>query len=315
VLLPLLLLAACASNPEVDVAPLVAEAGDDDARGAGGDTGAGDTGAGDDTEPRGGDTGPSETGSDTGFSHTDTTPPDVDTGAAETGAPDTGSPETGAEDRSDPALAALVVGRTYVFDLASARVTEPGSVGSLLVSYLGAALLVEVTGADATTIAVRWGWTDTRGRAQDTCAPTADATGAFTGTHAFATDPTAAHLWALEEMAGEEAVFSGTFSADGSDVRDATFRLLADTSGLAGFLGSDDPYEFCSLVASLGETCEACADGDVTCLPFAFTEMTGRDVSPLALVEVATPCPCGCRPGTRRPVDPAPAPSYAPSHA
>lgn len=176
--------------------------------------------------------------------------------------------DTDSETGSDPEVPD-VLGHTYDFDLNGPDVTWTApNAGPFLVDSLSTThvlLMVEEAGTYLDTVAAL-GWvSESDGTLQQyPCAVAIDFEAReFDESPAFAVGPRDA-----EWIAGGftipvyDLTYAGTFVPDGSEVQDAQITGLIDTRPLDYLIGADS----CSLLASLGDTCIDCPDGEPVCL-------------------------------------------------
>ena len=192
--------------------------------------------------------------------------------AADTAIPltnDSGSADSA--DSSPPIEGRL--GRTWRFDLRTATIPEPAKAGELLRSYLGSHLLVQVVGEGEGAMSLRLAWSEGDADAQAPGVPTADvAASPDEGT--FTSAPTQLLFHALDGMACESLVLTGTMSADYAEVDDASVAFRGDTAALMDILSEEEPTAFCDLLESFGGACETCDSTAETCAWFRFEGMT-----------------------------------------
>lgn len=186
-----------------------------------------------------------------------------------------------------------LAGRTWSVDLSSGRLAEPAGLEVLLSAYMTSRLLLEVEGADATGLALRWGWSDPAAPAlaQDVCAPTTDATAGFSTNPSFSAGPTAGWFPNLAPTKAEDVTVRGTFFPDGTVVSDVAWSGLVHTGPWAALIDPAAPGAFCDLLPPLGASCQACADGSPLCLRLVLDELQGVEVSPLPIATVPDVCP------------------------
>lgn len=163
-----------------------------------------------------------------------------------------------------------LVGRTYVFSLAEARMTEPAVLEPLVDALFTAPLLFMVVAADAESIT----WEGAPGTAALEQVP-GQATWPFP-----AADFTSAPHFGIEasaisfEIGGhslpvESFFLEGDFASDAGAVLAGRASGFADTREVSLLFGEGETAA-CDLVAENGVNCEPCTDGAVLCLPIAF---------------------------------------------
>lgn len=188
---------------------------------------------------------------------------------------------------SDPTTLA---GRTWTLDLAAGRLRAPAGLDTLFAPYLRAAVLLEVTDAPATALAVRTGWTRPGVSEQDPCSPTTDLTADFTVNPNLVAGPADGWFPNVVPTRAEGVIVTGTWTWDGERLVDATWSGVVDTAPWAALADPEDPGSFCAALAPLGGTCEACRDGSTWCLRMTIEALEGRDGGPSPLAAVPAPC-------------------------
>jgi hypothetical protein len=159
-----------------------------------------------------------------------------------------------------------LTGKTYALDLASGRFVHPEGVGDLLQQYLTADVLIGVQSVDGTDLQMigAIGKTDADPPEQDVCAetipfPVAD----FSDNPFFQVGPATTTINVQGySITIDDLLISGAFAPDGTYITGAVLSGKIDTRPLVPLLdenGEDDAI--CQLAASIGVTCEACADG------------------------------------------------------
>lgn len=181
-----------------------------------------------------------------------------------------------------------LVGRTWSFDLSTGRYVTPSGLEPLFAGHMTGALLVEAQGAEGATLELRQGWS--AGGAQDVCSATVDAAVDFTSNPDVQLGPVDGSFPNLGPTRTFGATLTGTFTAEGHRVEDATWTALVDTAPWGLALTPADPDAFCALLPPFGAACESCPDGAGTCLRFTLDGVVGLEVSPLPLAEVTGPC-------------------------
>lgn len=187
---------------------------------------------------------------------------------------------------------ASLIRRTYVVDLSRATWVEPKGFGTILALYFTSPLLVGVEWADARMLdlmGAMGGRFSSGDVGQDKSEPTWDLPLA-----SFAESP-----WFRAEADELRLVVSdaplriygfsleGTFAADGSAMGGVRLRGAGDTRELGDLVNSpDDPQAICRLAASVGATCTACPDGEVTCLTLDATGIRADAYPGLVLVAI-----------------------------
>jgi hypothetical protein len=179
-----------------------------------------------------------------------------------------------------------VDGRTYLVDLQDARIAEPAGVGPLLALKLDQAILLTVSSVDATSLTMIGALTVDGGSTQDFCLPTID----FPKPADFTESP----YWEVQadetilnvadnDVAIQDLVISGTFSADGATFGGGVLAGTIDTSLLGVILGSEDPGYMCDLADDFGDECSKCPDGSPYCLGLRLDQLVGDSAGTVAV--------------------------------
>jgi hypothetical protein len=159
-----------------------------------------------------------------------------------------------------------LVGRTYMFDLASAEYEQPPGIGALVALYVSAQVLLGVTAADATTLALLGGQgeVDAGMYVQDMDVATFDLGGVdFTAAPFFVGTAPEIEIVVDDSYTLYDFAAQGTFAPDGDSVGGATISMKVDTTNLgeAMNLPGDDPMAVCDFIEPLGIPCETCPGG------------------------------------------------------
>ena len=184
-----------------------------------------------------------------------------------------------------------LVGRTYVFGLDSATITEPAALNTFR-GMLTAPILLGVEAADATSIS--WlGALGIRGSTAGTYvqadAPTWDFPAAdFTATPYFSAGADAIVLGMATgsgtvEIPVTDFHVEGVFAADGESLEEAVVTGFADMRNVAV---SGTPV--CNLLSGFGVPCAACGDGEVACLDIVAENIHAAYVPGLVVDPVAS---------------------------
>ncbi len=210
------------------------------------------------------------------------TPTDLDFQTSAVGAP-----------LNDPEM--TLTGGDFRLDLASATFTEPPGVGSLLAQYISDVHMVfHIDGLDdvAGTVEVYSGLLEEDGNdyVQDMCVPTTDfPTGDWSNPY-LEIGPADVEV----DMEGygmplTGLTIGGSFTVDGLSIAGGTYDAQMDTRALDPLIDPDaDPGATCDLMATLGISCEPCADGSGTfCLTISAQDVAADSVNVLAFHPVS----------------------------
>lgn len=163
-------------------------------------------------------------------------------------------------------------GRTYVFRLSEADITEPAFLDVIADSYLNVPLLLGITAADDTSIDILGALgtlnddgSYTQNMAQLTWDfPAADFT---TRPFFFAQAEYIVLSYQGTPIPIEDFTIEGTFTADGTAIMEGRATGLGDSRELGQMIfGDDDPAAICNLAEDQGVYCVPCADGGPYCL-------------------------------------------------
>lgn len=189
--------------------------------------------------------------------------------------------------------ATTLQGRTYLLNLADARITEPPGIGALLSSELdGVAIYTGITDVDATaktiTVVGGLGRDGAATPTQEYCDPTIDFPVAdFSGSPHFeisgegATPITVAGTTVYIENLN----ISGDFAADLSYFGGGVLAGTIDTRPL-DFEFGDEVGFICNTAAALGVVCAPCGDGEPFCLSLVADSIDAQLVADLELVVI-----------------------------
>lgn len=176
---------------------------------------------------------------------------------------------------------AELVGRTYVWRLSEAEITEPSFLDFVATTYLTVPLLISVAAADETTIDLLGGV----GNLEDDGSYTqvmSEETWDFPSGD-FAAQPyfEAYAEYITVSYAGipipiEQFHLSGTFTADGARIEMGVGSGLGDSRHMGPLLGlsGDDYNAVCEIAAGAGVECEPCSDGEPYCIYIVAEEIT-----------------------------------------
>ncbi len=179
-----------------------------------------------------------------------------------------------------------LVGRTYVFGLDAATITEPALLNNFR-SMLTAPILLSVASADATSIS--WiGALGLRGTTAGTYdqadLPTWDFPAADFSTSPYFSASAASIV--LSYPAGDIPVsdfhVAGVFAADGESLEEAVVTGFAD---MRNVVVSGQPV--CTLLSGFGVPCAACDDGELSCLDIVAESIHASYVPGLVVEPVA----------------------------
>lgn len=167
-----------------------------------------------------------------------------------------------------------LIGRTYVFSLSEARLSEPSVLEPLVDAFFTAPLLFMVVSADTEEITWEGALGNSEGEQiadQPTWSfPAAD----FTSAPYFAIEvPSISFDISGYPLPVENFSLSGDFTSDATAVAGARASGFADTRGVAALFG-DSESAACDVVAENGVYCEECDDGSPFCLRLAFDSIT-----------------------------------------
>ncbi len=161
---------------------------------------------------------------------------------------------------------AALVGRTYLFDLATAEYAKPPGIGALVALYVSAQVLIGVEAADASTIDLLGGQGAIEGGMYeqdlgvDTFALGAD----FTAAPFFTANADEIEIVVDNTYTMYDFSIEGTFAPDGSSIGGAQLAMKVDTTNLGDAMnlpGGDDPMAVCDYIEPLGIPCETCPGG------------------------------------------------------
>lgn len=163
-------------------------------------------------------------------------------------------------------------GRTYVFRLSEADITEPAFLDVIADSYLNVPLLLGITAADDTSIDLLGALGDLNddgSYSQDLAQTTWDFPAAdfTTSPFFFAQAEYIVLSYQGTPIPIEDFTIEGTFTADGTEIVKGRATGLGDSRELGSMIfGDDDPAAICNLAEDQGVYCVPCADGGPYCL-------------------------------------------------
>lgn len=182
-----------------------------------------------------------------------------------------------------------LVGRTYVFTLADADITEPAILEQFDDALLTAPLLFGIMAADDTSLTFEGalGYADDLTQVEDQPTwpfPAAD----FSTAPYFAA--AADHInikYGDVDIPIADFVLTGTFAADAMTIQQGHVTGLADTRHMGPLLALEDtPNAACDFVADLGVYCQECPDGEEVCLHITGENITANYVEGLTVIPV-----------------------------
>ena len=184
-----------------------------------------------------------------------------------------------------------LVGRTYMFRLSDANITEPAFLDAVAGMYLIVPLLIGVTASDATTIDMlgALGYHEDDGSyTQIDGQPTWDfPAGDFAEQpyfEAFADQITITYSDIPVPI--ENFALSGTFTADGSSIAEGVATGFGDSRHMGSLVGREgDLNAMCEVAEAAGVICEACSDGAEYCLWIVAENITAVWQDGLTLTE------------------------------
>lgn len=183
-------------------------------------------------------------------------------------------------------------GRTYLLNLADARITEPPGIGALLSSELdGVSIytgIIDVTDTEITVIG-GLGREGAPTPTQEYCDPTIDfPTADFTGSPHFeisgegATPITVAGTTVYIE----DLRIAGDFASDLSYFGGGVLEGTIDTRPLDVEFGDGEEGFICKTASALGVVCDPCSDGLAFCLSLVADSIDAQVVDGLELVAI-----------------------------
>ena len=174
-----------------------------------------------------------------------------------------------------------LAGTVYKLDLAHARWVEPAALGALAASSFDEMpLFLSVSAVSGGTIDVfgEFGRTATpRGTEPDYCIPTLDLPGAdFSASpHVEVSAPSVSFSLDGVATTASNMTMSGDFSADGLSTGGGVIEALVDTRPYDVGFFDGEIGALCSTMASLGETCVPCTDGESYCFVVRIEQISG----------------------------------------
>jgi len=184
-----------------------------------------------------------------------------------------------------------LTGLTSVILFENVNFTQPENIGAIVAGYLDVPLLVGVLGADVNNIdviAAQGYFHNVDGYKQRINQSTwtfgqvdLDGNAYFSGQVSEIDFGDASVSIPVHDFS-----LSGTFAPDGSHFAGGTIGGQVDTRFMAPMFGQTDPEYPCTLLSSMGASCEACPDGEVFCLTLLGEDIVSTAVPDLSLVEV-----------------------------
>ncbi len=182
-----------------------------------------------------------------------------------------------------------LLGRTYVFTLADADITEPAILEQFDDALLTAPLLFGVMAADETSITFEGALGDVDDLSQVEDQPTWPfPAGDFTAQPYFVASSDRINIkYGDTDIPINDFVLTGTFAADGLTIQQGHVTGLADTRNMGPLIGqSDTPTATCKFVEELGVYCQDCPDGEEVCLHITGENITANYVEGLVVTPV-----------------------------
>ncbi|MDP2316214.1 MAG: Ig-like domain-containing protein [Pseudomonadota bacterium] len=201
---------------------------------------------------------------------------------------------------ADPAA---LIGRTWSFDLAAARLVSPEGMNLVLSSVPQQPLLIGVTAVDADTLDIIEGSSlvvDGEPLTQEYCFATTDLPGAEFAESPYFHLSAAAATVAVggAPVTVSDLVITGTFSVDGTFIGGGTLSGILDTRNMGVLVGDEgNPSAACDLMVSAGIRCGDCPDGERYCLDLLADQITAPEVAGFTVTPVAGVDCEGCADG------------------
>lgn len=186
----------------------------------------------------------------------------------------------------------MLEGQTYVFRLSDSEITQPRFLDAVAGTYLTVPILVSVVAADASSIELIGSLGELLNdgsyrqvpREPTWAFPAAD----FTGHPYFeASSDRIVLAYAGIDIPVEQFTLSGTFSADGTRLEEATVTGFGDSRNMGALLGqADNPDAMCDLAEAAGVSCTDCADGEPYCLYIVAEQIDALEVPGVTITPV-----------------------------
>jgi hypothetical protein len=189
-----------------------------------------------------------------------------------------------------------LIGRTYVFRLSDAEITDPAFLEFVAATYLTVPLLIAVTASDDTTLDLIGGIGEAENDGTFSQVLTEETwdfpAGDFSQQPYF--EASAAYITLGYDgipIPIEGFHLSGTFSADGTSIEKGVASGMGDSRYMGPLLGrdADDYGAVCEIAAGAGITCEPCSDGEPYCLNIVAEEVNAVWEDGLVMEEVVIP--------------------------
>lgn len=189
-----------------------------------------------------------------------------------------------------------MIGRTFVFRLSEAEITDPAFLDFVASTYLTVPLLISVVAADDTSIDLLGGvgeqendGTYTQVIDEETWDFPAGSFSEQPYFEAYADYITVSYSGIPIPIEGFS--LSGTFSADGTTIEKGVASGMGDSRYMGPLLGREetDYNAVCEIAAGAGITCEPCDDGEPYCLHIVAEEVHAEWEEGLEMVEVIVP--------------------------
>lgn len=185
-----------------------------------------------------------------------------------------------------------LVGRTYAFDMSTARWDQPIGFGTLLSLYFTTPILigVESVSGGAVDLLGAQGKRDDSGMAQVDSEPTWDFPEADFSQAPYFTTVADQITVEFDEVYVpiHDFALSATFAADGTTMGGGAVSGIGDTRNMGPLLNQpNNPAAVCNIASGAGAPCEPCPDdGEPYCLRLSARDATGVLVEGLTLVPV-----------------------------
>ena len=189
-----------------------------------------------------------------------------------------------------------LAGNTYYFDLPGATFVQPVGVGALLATFLDVPILVGFTAADETMVDLL-GAQAARDADDEWVQDTDQLTWDFPAAgfeeapffQAIASEIVIGYSYGgdLYEIPVYEFQVEGTIAADGQSIGGGRALGQGDTRNMGPLLGAgEEPTALCEMLADIGLVCEACPDGEMSCLTLEVLFPEAPLMADITLVEV-----------------------------
>jgi hypothetical protein len=186
-----------------------------------------------------------------------------------------------------------LIGRTYVWRLSDATITEPSFLEFVAGTYLTTPLLVSVTAADETSLDLIGGVGNHENDGTYTQVMTEDTwdfpAGDFTENPYFeAYSDLITVTYQGTPIPIEQFHLSGTFTADGTAIEKGVGTGFGDSRHMGPLVhkSADDLTAVCEIAAAAGVECQPCADGEPYCLYIVAEDITAEWAEGLSITPV-----------------------------